>query len=303
SVTLAAEDGYSAAFRDFSEAARSMQDEIRGNQAQLRDLNRTARQMDGYQSLQGDLQATAASLDEARERQARLAREMREAEEPSRRLQREYDRATATVSTLSAEHRAQSNELQRLEGSLQNAGVDLSRFADEQRRIEDATRQTNSVLEDQRARMQAVSDAQARVTAAEGRVEANRAERSRLRGEIAETLALGYIASRPINQAMNLETAMADVAKVIDFQDGERERYANANLRLASDRLIASSGMGATDIAAIQYAAGQSGIFNDQQGEGRFEGVMDSTRQAAIMAAAFDMDAGDAGSAMVSWRM
>lgn len=303
SVTLAAEDGYSAAFRSFSEASREMQEEIRGQQAELRDLNRVARQMDGYQGLQGDLEATSLALEEAREKQARLAREMREAETPSRRLQNEYDKATASVAGLTAEHRAQSNELGRLESSLENAGVDLSRFADEQRRIEEATRQTNSVLEDQRTRMQAVSDAQARVTAAEGRLEANRAQRAELRGEIVETMALGYIASRPISQAMDLETSMADLGKVFDFQEGERDRYADANLRLAGNRLVAAGGLGATDLAQIQYAAGQSGIFSDMNAEERFAGVMDFTRQAAIMASAFDITAGDAGQSMVSWRM
>lgn len=302
SVTLAAEDGYSAAFRGFAEAAEEMQESIRGQQAELRNLNRIGRQMDGYQSLQGDLQATAAALEDAREKQARLGREMHAAEEPSRRLQNEYDKATATVAGLSAEHRAQTTELDRLKGSLEGAGVDLSRFADEQRRIEEATRSTNAVLEDQRARMQAVSDAQARVTAARGRVEENRQQRSQLRGEIAETLALGYIATRPMNSAMDMETSMASVAKVISFEEGEREQYANANLRLAEDRLIASSGIRGTDIAEIQYAAGQSGIFGEMAGEERFDGVMDFTRQSAIMAAAFDISAGDAGSTMVSWR-
>lgn len=302
SVTLAAEDGYSAAFRSFSESSREMQEEIRGQQAELRDLNRVARQMDGYQGLQADLEATSSALEEAREKQARLAREMREAETPSRRLQNQYDRATAAVAGLTAEHRAQSNELGRLEGSLEDAGVDLSRFADEQRRIEEATRQANSVLEDQRARMQTVSDAQERVSAAEGRLEANRAERAELRGEIVETLALGYIASRPISQAMDLETSMADLGKVFDFQEGERDRYADANLRLASNRLVAAGGLGATDLAQIQYAAGQSGIFSDMNAEERFAGVMDFTRQAAIMASAFDITAGDAGQSMVSWR-
>lgn len=302
SVTLAAEDGYSAAFRGFAEAAEEMQESIRGQQAELRNLNRIGRQMDGYQSLQGDLQATAAALEDAREKQARLGREMHAAEEPSRRLQNEYDKATATVAGLSAEHRAQTTELDRLQGSLEGAGVDLSRFADEQRRIEEATRSTNAVLEDQRARMQAVSDAQARVTAARGRVEENRQQRSQLRGEIAETLALGYIATRPMNSAMDMETSMASVAKVISFEEGEREQYANANLRLAEDRLIASSGIRGTDIAEIQYAAGQSGIFGEMAGEERFDGVMDFTRQSAIMAAAFDISAGDAGSTMVSWR-
>lgn len=302
SVTLAAEDGYSAAFRGFSEAAENMQESIRGQQAELRDLNRIGKQMDGYRSLQGDLQATSAALDDAREKQARLSREMRETEQPSKRLSNQYDKATATVAGLTAEHRSQTNELGRLQGSLEGAGVDLNRFADEQQRIEDATRQTNAALEDQRARMQAVSDAQGRVTAIEGRMSANREERGRLRGEMVETMALGYLATRPMNSAMDMETAMADVSKVISFAEGEREQYANANLRLASDRLIASSGIRGTDIADIQYAAGQSGIFGEMEGQERFDGVMEFTRQAAIMAAAFDVSAGDAGSAMVSWR-
>lgn len=53
SVTLAAEDGYSAAFRGFAEAAEEMQESMRGHQAELRELNRLSRQMEGYQSLQG----------------------------------------------------------------------------------------------------------------------------------------------------------------------------------------------------------------------------------------------------------
>ena len=122
SVTLAADDGYSAAFRGFAEAAEEMQESMRGHQAELRELNRLSRQMEGYQSLQGDLSATSAALEDAREKQARLAREMRNSEEPSRRLQNEYDRTTATVASLSAEHRAQTNELDRLQGSLEGAG-------------------------------------------------------------------------------------------------------------------------------------------------------------------------------------
>ena len=37
SVTLAADDGYSAAFRGFAEAAEEMQESMRGHQAELRE--------------------------------------------------------------------------------------------------------------------------------------------------------------------------------------------------------------------------------------------------------------------------
>ncbi|MFL3965692.1 hypothetical protein LER48_35460, partial [Pseudomonas aeruginosa] len=64
-----------------------------------------------------------------------------------------------------------------------------------------------------------------------------RAARADLRGQMVETAAIGYMAAKPVAQAMELEVAMADVAKVIKFEGNQREEMSNANLKLASDRL------------------------------------------------------------------
>lgn len=288
SVILAAKDQFTQSFRDFAGASDRLREDIRGQQADLRDLNRQAKDLDGYQRLNGQIEETSASLQEARTEQARLKREMNAAEQPTRKMQAAYDRATASVADLTAKHRSQRNELGRLENSFEEAGIDVGRFVEEQRRIESATEQANSALSAQRGRLAAISDAQ-------GRVDANTARRAELRGQMVETAALGYLAAQPINQAMNVETAGAEYAKVANGATDEDIRaMTSANLRMSTERQFAAAGLGAEDLFRIQTAAAQGGIAGGE--------IMPFTRTAATMSAAFDMSADDAGQTLMAWR-
>lgn len=247
-------------------------------------------------ALEASTEATTAQVKTARAEHARLGRELNAATASVKKLDGAQDRNTASVRTLEAAQRSERNELQRLQSALTGAGVDTSKLASEQKRLESATEQANAALLAQRARLDAVRTAQ-------GRVEANRGARADLRGQMVETAAIGYLASRPVNQAMDLETAMADVAKVVTFEEGQREAMASANLKMASDRLISSAGITAVDLAKIQYAAGQSGIGNDaKDSAGKQAAIVEFTRDAAIMGAAFDLDAQTAGETMAGWR-
>lgn len=351
SLRLAAVDAYSSTFGDFKKKGDALQGDIKRQQAELQQLNRTARSLDGYDRLsqklattKSELQAarveqvkltrehqaaagkvaqltaehakaeaahrqlasstdaTAGQVRVARAEQSRLARELKSATADVAKLSTAQDKGTASLRTMEAAQRSQSNELKRLQGDLTAAGVDTGRLAAEQKRLEVATTSANAALAAQKARLEAVKGAQARI-------DDNRAKRADLRGQAVETAALAYVASRPISQAMDLETAMADVGKVINFEEGGRERMAGANLKMASDRLIASSGMTAIDLAKIEYAAGQSGIGNDQKDKNgnvdqvaKEKAIMDFTRDAAIMGSAFDIDAQTAGETMAGWR-
>ena len=247
-------------------------------------------------ALQASTTASTAEIRKASAEEKRLGRELRAATAEVRKLDTAQDRTTASVRTLEAAHRSERNELTRLQTELTGAGVDTSKLASEQRRLETATEQANAALGAQRARLDAVRTAQ-------GRIDGNRAARADLRGQMVETAAIGYLASRPVSQAMDLETAMADVAKVVTFAEGQREAMASANLKMASDSLISAAGINAVDLAKIQYAAGQSGIGDDAgSAEGKQAAIIEFTRDAAIMGAAFDMSAEDAGSTMAGWR-
>ncbi|NMY49108.1 phage tail tape measure protein [Pseudomonas sp. WS 5027] len=351
SLKLAAVDAYSSTFGDFTKKADDLQEGIKLQQAELQQLNRTVRSMDGFarltdkvaktktelqaarveqarlgrehqaavgkvaqltaehnkasaahRQLAASTEATAGQVRVARAEEARLARELKAATADVTKLATAQDKGTASLRTMEAAQRSQGNELKRLQADLTSAGVDTGKLASEQKRLESATTAANAALASQKAKLDAVKGAQ-------GRIEANRAQRADLRGQAVETAALAYIASRPINQAMELETAMADVGKVINFEEGGKERMAQANLVMASDRLIASSGMTAVDLAKIEYAAGQSGIGNDQKDKNgnvdpaaKEKAIMDFTRDAAIMGSAFDIDAQTAGETMAGWR-
>lgn len=245
---------------------------------------------------------TAGQMRTARAEVNRLQRDLNKASGEVVKLDTSQDKATASLRTLTAAQRGERNELKRLQTELTAAGVDTGKLASEQKRLEESTKSANAALAAQRTRLEAVSGAQSRM-------DANRGQRADLRGQMVETAALGYMASRPISQAMDMETAMADVGKVIDFAPGQREAMASANLKLASDRLIASSGMTAVDLAKIEYAAGQSGIGNDKKdASGKVDqvakqkAIMEFTRDAAIMGSAFDVDSQTAGETMAGWR-
>ncbi len=247
-------------------------------------------------ALRDSTTATAAEVRKAAQVQKQLGQQLSSATAEVKKLDSAQDRNTASVRTLESAQRSERNELDRLQTALTGAGVDTGKLASEQKRLESATEQANAALLAQRARLDAVRTAQ-------GRVDANRSARADLRGQVMETAAIGYLAAKPVSQAMDLETAMADVAKVVEFAPGEREAMASANLKLASDRLIAPSGMTAVDLAQIQYAAGQSGIGNDAKDPaGKQAAIVEFTRDAAIMGAAFDMDAKTSGETMAGWR-
>lgn len=247
-------------------------------------------------ALEASTTATKAEMASARAEQNRLGRELDAVTGSLRKMDAQQDKATAGVNALERVIRRERDELGRLDASLTKAGVDTSKLTSEQARLKAATESVNAALQGQRAKLDAVS-------AAQKRVDGNKAARADLRGQFVETAAVGYLASRPVDQAMKLETAMADVGKVINFEGKQREEMAAANLRLASDRLISSSGMTAVDLAKIEYAAGQSGIGNEEKtSAGKQARIMEFTRDAAIMGSAFDINAETAGSTMAGWK-
>ena len=94
----------------------------------------------------------------------------------------------------------------------------------------------------------------------------------------------------PIKEAMDFESAMADVRKVVDFDSPEQFKQMGADIREMSGRLP----MAAKDIAAIVAAGGQAGIAK--------EDLAGFAESAVKMGVAFDITANQAGTTMAQWR-
>ncbi|MDR0666773.1 MAG: phage tail tape measure protein [Campylobacteraceae bacterium] len=98
-----------------------------------------------------------------------------------------------------------------------------------------------------------------------------------------KNLIMGGAIAAPFKLAIDYESAMADVSKVVDFANKEEESlFANQIKHLTRDIPLA-----ATDLAAIAAAGGQMGIAKEQ--------LLDFTKITAKMSTAFDMSADEAG--------
>ena len=99
-----------------------------------------------------------------------------------------------------------------------------------------------------------------------------------------------HYAETPVKQAMQMEDAMAEIKKVVDFTspDGLQKMQA------ALEKMSLSIPITAEGLAKISAAAGQAGIAEKD--------LIRFTETAAKMGVAFDISAEEAGEMMAKWR-
>lgn len=115
---------------------------------------------------------------------------------------------------------------------------------------------------------------------------------SAARGKLLRSTALMTAAlAGPVVAAMNFESAMADVRKVVDFETPQQFKEMSKDILDLSKRIP----MAAKGLADIVAAAGQSGIAR--------EDLISFAEDAAKMAIAFDISAEEAGTMMAQWRV
>ena len=127
---------------------------------------------------------------------------------------------------------------------------------------------------------------QQKLAALQARGDALKAGRADLRGQVMETAAIGATAVVPVKLAIDFESAMADVKKVVDFETPE----GFAKLGDEILKMTRTLPLAATELAAIAAAGGQLGVKADD--------IPKFTETVAKMATAFDMPAELAGDAM-----
>jgi TP901 family phage tail tape measure protein len=112
------------------------------------------------------------------------------------------------------------------------------------------------------------------------------AQRAHLRGQIMETVALGAAMAAPIKAAVDFESAMADVKKVVDFAEPEGlTKLGNTIKQMSRNIPISAEGL-----AQITAAGGQLGV--------KEKDLAAFTDTVAKMSTAFDMLPDEAGQAM-----
>lgn len=132
--------------------------------------------------------------------------------------------------------------------------------------------------------------AQERLNRVEAARDRNMAKRDAYKSGILETVALGATVVAPVKAAMDFESTMADIRKVVDFPEPDGLQKMGQTILDMSRRLP----MTANDIGKIVAAGGQSGIATKE---------LTAFAESAIkMGVAFDITADEAGQAMAEMR-
>lgn len=106
-----------------------------------------------------------------------------------------------------------------------------------------------------------------------------------------------------LKPAISMDSAMADLGRVLDLSPSRRAEVVRENQRMASAPLIAAGGTTAVDLAKVEYAAAKAGIGSDQHSaQDKQQALLTFAGAAAITATAFKVSATDAGEMMAGWR-
>lgn len=336
SIRLAAVNGFKATFADFEQASEKLQASLKEQQAELRRMNNAAKKIDGYERLQKALAATGADLDSAREKQARLTREQREAGERLDALASDYAAAGAEIKRLEASTESSTAELKAARTEHSRLGRELGRaershrtLTTEQDKAVASVRTLESAHRAQRNELDRTEDALQRAGVDTGRLadEQRRLESATERANAALASQRGRLASlgdaqgridanrtarADLHGAM-METAALGYIATRPFVEAMQFEGAMAGVsKLIDFDPGEASAMGAQllelsterEIAAGGLdAVGLAQIVEAAaQSNVAKDELIPFAKDAARMATAFNMTAADAGKTMMQWR-
>ena len=117
-----------------------------------------------------------------------------------------------------------------------------------------------------------------------------KSKKQEMRAGIMDAAESAIVLGAPVKMAMDMESAMADVRKVVDFDTPQQFKEMQVDIV----NLSKSIPMAASELAKIVAAGGQSGIAK--------EDLTSFAESAAKMGVAFDITADEAGEMMAKWR-
>ncbi|MBT9383336.1 phage tail tape measure protein [Pseudooceanicola sp. CBS1P-1] len=291
-LTIKAVDRYSGALKQMATVTGRFAEDVRSEMGRLQQMRGPLRLIEDFRKQQAVTRESAASLDRARERVRQLKLEITTTANPTQALRREFDSARRAADRLEQKHGQNRATLRGLQSQLEQAGVKTRDLAGEQARLSAALDQGTTAFGRQMQKMERLAQAQEKIAAGRQRMERTLATSANLSFTGMASLGTGRrIAtslSNPIKQAVDFESAMADVKKVVNFD-------APDGLAKMSDDILKMSGripMAAEGIAAIVAAGGQSGLKTEE--------LTKFAEMAAKVGVAFDISAEKSGDAMAS---
>lgn len=291
-VLFNATDKVSGPIKTIIGGSKSMAAALKKTNTELKDLESQQRKVSGFRQLTSQSEKTAQSLAKNKQTIAELKQALKinpEAQETVTALAR----AEAAHKRLMSVQKSQSKELTGMAQEFNKAGIQMDRLNEEESDLKNKIHLTTMELNKQKEALGKHEVAQKNYEKMQARMgKANELAKKGLMiaGAGAASLAV------PVKIAIDYESAMADVAKVVDGLKDEAGKITPA-YKLMSDQIVEMTTrlpMAAKDIAAIVAAGAQSGIAKNE--------LLGFAESAVKMGVAFDITADQAGQSMAEMR-
>jgi TP901 family phage tail tape measure protein len=286
-IILEGLDKLTAPLRQISGASTGARADLAKLGAELKDLEKVQRQVGEFRHLKIGLRDSETAMQQAQARATALGRDLAQTENPTRKMRQEFEKARRSAEQLSDSHRQQQVRLNALRSDLSAAGISTRDMANEERRLRGEIDRVNDAMRERTTHLERA-----------GRAQRDAQKLQDLGGKATGAgigmIAAGTATAAPLfiatEQAMTLESAMANVRKVVDFPTPKAFSQMSTDILDMSTRIP----MAAEGIAQIVAEAGRANVPRKE--------LLAFAEDAAKMGVAFEMEAADAGQTMAKWR-
>ncbi|WP_419198645.1 phage tail tape measure protein [Wolbachia endosymbiont of Rhagoletis cingulata] len=250
---------------------------IKGSSNQLTYLGENIRKLDSslksvskFKQLGHDVLTSRRSWKGFEDQVKSLAKQMKAVEKPSKTLKAEFDKAKTSATKAKEAYLKKRDALHSFNEEVRKSGRNIKYLVSDQHKLGSSI----EVLKGKYGKLgSAIRSHQSFL-----------ASKAHFKSQIIETIGLGLSLAAPVKVAIDFESAMADVTKVVDFDEKTKEADKFAKKLKEMSRTVPLS---AAELAQIAASGGQLGI--------KKEDLFKFTETVAKMSTAFDMSAEQAG--------
>ncbi|WP_264735459.1 phage tail tape measure protein [Wolbachia endosymbiont (group A) of Rhinocyllus conicus] len=250
---------------------------IKGSSSQLTHLGENIRKLDSslksvskFKQLGHDVLTSKRSWKGFEDQVKSLAKQMKAIEKPSKTLKAEFDKAKTSAIKAKEAYLKKRDALHSFNEEVRKSGRNIKYLVSDQHKLGSSI----EVLKGKYGKLgSAIRSHQSFL-----------ASKAHFKSQIIETIGLGLSLAAPVKVAIDFESAMADVKKVVKFDNKKDEVTKFAEGLKEMSRTIPLS---AAELAQIAASGGQLGI--------KKEDLFKFTETVAKMSTAFDMSAEQAG--------
>ena len=202
-VVFAALDKITGPLKKIVAGSSETAKELKATSDRLRDLNAQQKNIGKFRELHGGLDATRTKLEAAQQKVASLAAKMKQVENPTRAMTREFKAAVKAAGALKTAGQQQAQQLQVMRERLAGAGIGTKDLANHERTLRREIEATNKTMTLQQQKLANAAARQQRVTNATQHADKLRNKAGNLAMAGAGATATGAVLGAPVVKGLN----------------------------------------------------------------------------------------------------